>query len=162
MTKTKLNFLDTLVTIHLSADSNADELCLIEHIVPYGFSPPLHIHHTEDEVFHLLDGEARFVVGGKDIHARAGDTLVAPKGVPHSFVVTSPNGARWINVMRGADFESMVRSVSRPATGEAVSAMAMPPAPEVAAALKHACDAHHIELIGPPLALTQVLDHAYV
>jgi mannose-6-phosphate isomerase-like protein (cupin superfamily) len=160
--KETLNFLDTFVTVHVAAATNADGLSVTEHRVPYGFSPPLHVHRTEDEVFHVLEGEAHFVVDGKYIHVRAGDTLVGPKSVPHSFVVTSPQGARWINVTRGGDFERMVRAVGRPTVREQLPVMVTAPVGPQAAALEAACAAHGIDLIGPPLSLQQVLDHDYV
>jgi mannose-6-phosphate isomerase-like protein (cupin superfamily) len=154
--KEKLWFLDTFVTMHLSASSNTDNISLTEHRVPYGSSPPLHIHHTEDEVFHMLSGEARFVVGGKEIFVKAGDTLVAPKGVPHTFVVTSPEGASWLNVTNRGDFERMVRAASRAAEHDGLPESAGRPDQAQAAALDAACRANGIELIGPPMPLGQV------
>ena len=155
MTKTssqeKLWFLDTLVTIRVSERDSDDGISVIEHHVPFGSSPPLHVHCNEDEVFHLLSGEARFSLAGEDIAAAAGDTLVAPKGVPHSFVVTSREGARWLTVTRNGDFERMLRATARPAEADALPPC-LPPTPEQAAALEAACRAHGIALVGPPLA----------
>ena len=147
----KLWFLDTLVTIRVSERDSDDGISVIEHQVPFGSSPPLHVHRNEDEVFHLLSGEARFSLAGEDIAAAAGDTLVAPKGVPHSFLVTSREGARWLTVTRNGDFERMLRATARPAEADALPP-SLPPTPEQAAALEVACRAHGIALIGPPLA----------
>ena len=119
--------------------------------MPFGSSPPLHVHCNEDEVFHLLSGEARFSLAGEDIAAATGDTLVAPKGVPHSFVVTSREGARWLTVTRNGDFERMLRATARPAEADALPPC-LPPTPGQAAALEAACRAHGIALVGPPLA----------
>ena len=155
MTKTsiqeKLWFLDTLVTIRVSERDSDDGISVIEHQVPFGSSPPLHVHRNEDEVFHLLSGEARFSLDGEDIAAAAGDTVVAPKGVPHSFLVTSREGARWLTVTRNGDFERMLRATARPAEADALPP-GLPPTPEQAAALEAACQAHGIALVGPPLA----------
>jgi quercetin dioxygenase-like cupin family protein len=154
MTKTssqeKLWFLDTLVTIRVSERDSDDGISVIEHQVPFGSSPPLHVHCNEDEVFHLLSGEARFSLAGEDIAAAAGDTLVAPKGVPQ-FVVTSREGARWLTVTRNGDFERMLRATARPAEADGLPPC-LPPTPEQAAALEVACRAHGIALVGPPLA----------
>jgi hypothetical protein len=125
----------------------------MEHVMPYGSSPPLHIHHSEDEVFYMLSGEVRFQVDGKDVVVKAGDMLVAPKGVPHTFVVTSKSGAHWLVMTRHGDFERMVRMASRPAERNELPPFSGPPTPEQATALDAACRAHKIELIGPPLAL---------
>jgi quercetin dioxygenase-like cupin family protein len=147
----KLWFLDTLVTIRVSERDSDDGISVIEHRVPFGSSPPLHVHRNEDEVFHLLSGEARFSLAGQDIAATAGDTVVAPKGMPHTFLVTSREGARWLTVTRNGDFERMLRATARPAEADALPPCC-PPTPEQAAALEAACRAHGIALVGPPLA----------
>jgi len=43
----QLWFQNSLVTIRASASEGQDGLSVQEHCVPYGFSPPLHIHRTE-------------------------------------------------------------------------------------------------------------------
>jgi quercetin dioxygenase-like cupin family protein len=49
-----------------------------------GFDPPVHIHHNEDEVFHVLEGRATFRVGDAMVSAGPGDTVWLPRGVPHA------------------------------------------------------------------------------
>ena len=146
-------FLDILVRIHVPAGDGSTDVSVMEHIMPQGFSPPLHIHHSEDEVFFMLAGEVRFQVGDQEIMIRPGDTLMAPKGIPHSFVVTSRENAHWLVMTRNGDFERMVRMASRPAERNEPPPRLGPPTPEQAEALDAACRAHQIELIGPPLAL---------
>lgn len=71
-------------------------LSVIEQGVPHGDSPPLHIHHTEDEAFVCLKGRLRIHVDGKDRYLEAGGgTALAPKGKPHSFRVESAEGAHF-------------------------------------------------------------------
>jgi mannose-6-phosphate isomerase-like protein (cupin superfamily) len=154
--KEKLWFLGTLVTIRVAEKANSERISVIEHRVPRGSSPPLHIHHTEDEIFLFLAGEARFVVGSKEIVARAGDTLVAPKGVPHCFIVTSQEDAVWITVTGNGDFEGMIRAVGVSADYDGLPAASGAPTPEQAAVLEGACRANGIELIGPPMTLADV------
>ena len=43
-----------------------------------------HIHPRQEERFIITDGEARFTLDGKELVARAGDTIVVPAGVRHS------------------------------------------------------------------------------
>lgn len=45
--------------------------------------PPLHLHHGEDELFYVLEGEFLMEVGGEKFRAKAGDSVLGPKGVPH-------------------------------------------------------------------------------
>jgi mannose-6-phosphate isomerase-like protein (cupin superfamily) len=142
-------FLDALVRIHVSGATNADGISVIEHVKPYGSSQPLHIHHSEDEIFHVLSGEARFVLDGREINVTAGQTLLAPRGKPHTFVVTSKAGATWLTITRGY-FERMLRVLARPAERDELPAAA-PPTPEQVAVLEAACRANDIEIVGPPL-----------
>lgn len=81
----------------------------------------------------------------------AGETLLAPKGVPHTYRVESREGARWLVVTTRGDFERFVRSLSRPAERPELPASEGPPTPEQADALAAAAREHGIELVGPPL-----------
>ena len=145
----QLWFLDTLVSVHVPHGTGADGVSVIESRARRGDSPPLHVH-AEDEIFHVLEGEMTIRVGEEDRRAAAGESLLAPAGVPHSYRVESEE-ARWLVVTARGDFERMVRSFSRPAPVEALPEPSGPPSPEQAAALAAVCDQHHIQLVGPPL-----------
>jgi quercetin dioxygenase-like cupin family protein len=144
-------FLDTRVIVRIRHADGADGLSVLEHHACHGDSPPLHVHRDEDEVFHILEGELRFRVGDKDIRATAGESLLAPKGVPHTYRVECSGGARWLTIVRGGDFEGFVRAFSRPAERNGLPNPSGPPSPEQAEALARACLRHGIELVGPPL-----------
>lgn len=45
----------------------------------------LHLHHADDEAWHVLEGTLRFRVGDRQIEAPAGSTVFVPAGVPHSY-----------------------------------------------------------------------------
>src|SRR5438552_6625706 len=87
-----LRFRDELINIRLSADDGNDGISVIEHRARQGEAAPLHIHRREDEIFHVLRGRLRFEVDGKGFVAGAGDMALAPKGVPHRFIVESEEG----------------------------------------------------------------------
>ncbi|WP_018427221.1 cupin domain-containing protein [Hoeflea sp. 108] len=144
-------FNGTLATIMVSGQAGADTISVIEHLMPYGASPPLHIHHNEDEVFHILEGVVRFNVGGKDLYGRAGQTMLAPKGVPHSYRVESAEGARCLTITTRGDFERMVREVSVPAPKAEIPPQVAPTA-EVIQALTEACARNGIDIVGAPLS----------
>lgn len=146
----KLWFLDTLIEVHVPGAASADGMSVIEHRAPHGSSPPMHVHHGEDEIFYMVSGEARFVVDGAEIHLRGGGALLAPKGKPHSFRVTSPAGARWLTLTSGGDFERMVRRMGRPAARDELPPQERP-SPEQISRLAAACRDNRIELVGPPL-----------
>jgi quercetin dioxygenase-like cupin family protein len=147
----RLWFLNSLVTVHASSADAQDGISVLEHFVPHGFSPPLHVHRTEDEVFHVLEGEFRLRVRDEEHRLRAGDSLLTPKGVPHTYRVESSPGARCLAITARGDFERFVRAVSRPAERPELPPPAGPPSADAAQALKAAAAKHGIELVGPPL-----------
>lgn len=142
-------FLDTLVTPHVSCDAGEDGLSVLEYRARRGDSPPMHVHQ-EDEIWHVLEGEMLFQVGDEARPTRAGETVLGPRGVPHSYRVESEE-ARWLVVTARGDFERFVRSFSRPADRSSLPEPAGPPSSDEAAALAEACRRHGIELVGPPL-----------
>ena len=144
-------FLNTEVNIKVSHLDGSDGVSVLEHRAPHGDSPPLHVHRNEDEIFHILKGEMLFRVADQDVHAGSGDTLLAPKGTPHTYRVDSTDGARWLTIIRGGDFEGLVRSCGRLAERSGLPDPSGPPTPEQIEALAEACSRHGIELVGPPL-----------
>jgi quercetin dioxygenase-like cupin family protein len=139
-------FLNGLTTIRVSSEEGSDAMSVIEHLASRGDSPPLHVHHQEDEIFHILEGELRFRVGDEELRAGPGETLLAAKGVPHTYVVESERG-RWLVTTSNGDFERLVRAVSRPAERAELPEPSPPPMAE----LEAACREQGIELVGPPL-----------
>ena len=144
-------FLNTRVTIRVSSRDGTDDISVLEHWAALGDSPPLHIHHDEDEVFHVLEGEVTFQVRGMSHRTRAGDIVIAPKGLPHTYRVESREGARMLTVTRGR-FESFVRALGRPAETQGMPVPSGPPTREQAEALARTCLEFGIELVGPPLS----------
>ena len=106
-------FMDTLVTFPAAHEEGSDGISVIESLAPQGDSPPYHVHRSEDEVFHLLEGELVLLVDGETVHLHAGQTRLAPKGVPHTYRVMSEQ-ARWLVITTHGDFERFVREVSVP------------------------------------------------
>jgi quercetin dioxygenase-like cupin family protein len=143
-------FLNTHVTIRVSSRDSLDGISVLEHWASQGDSPPLHIHHDEDEIFHVLEGEVRYRVGDQEHRARTGETLLAPKGIPHTYRVESAE-ARMLTITRG-EFENFIRAFGRPAEGGGLPSLSGPPTPEQAEALAHAGQQFGIELVGPPFS----------
>jgi mannose-6-phosphate isomerase-like protein (cupin superfamily) len=144
-------FLNSCVTVRVCASDGQDGISVLEHRVPHGDSPPLHLHRTEDEVFHILEGDFRVVVRDQEHRAGAGAMLLAPKGVPHTYRAESPQGGRFMTVTVRGDFERFVRAMSRPAERPELPEPAGPPSPEAMQALIATAAGYGIEFVGPPL-----------
>jgi quercetin dioxygenase-like cupin family protein len=147
----QLWFLDALVSIPVEHASGVDGVSVIASWAREGASPPLHVHHTEDEIFHVLEGELRVRLGEDEIVVGAGETVLGPRGVAHTYRVESPE-ARWLVITTHGDFERMVRTMSRTAERPELPEASGPPAAEEMDALVAACSESGIEFVGPPLA----------
>lgn len=144
-------FLDTLVKVRISGDNSADGISVLEHYAYCGDSPPLHIHHTEDEIFFVLEGQFRLEIGGSENRLKPGDTILAPKGIPHTYRVESEEGGKWLTITRGHDFETFVKAISRPATENTRPERHGEPTEEMKQQLATVSAQYHIEMVGPPL-----------
>ena len=47
--------------------------------------PPLHYHYSQDEWWYIISGEYLIKIGDETFHAKAGDCVFGPRGVPHAF-----------------------------------------------------------------------------
>jgi quercetin dioxygenase-like cupin family protein len=144
-------FLDTLAIVRVGHDDGDDGISVLERLAPHGESPPLHVHRDEDEIFHVLEGELRVLAGDTEARIGAGETILAPQGVPHTYRVESGEGARWLLITSRGDFERFMRAVSRPAERPELPQPQGLPTPEQTEALAAAASANGIDFVGPPL-----------
>ncbi|MBS1706006.1 MAG: cupin domain-containing protein [Armatimonadetes bacterium] len=50
----------------------------------------LHVHHEDDECWHVLEGTLTFRLPGGEIQAPAGTTVFVPAGTPHDYRCSTP------------------------------------------------------------------------
>jgi quercetin dioxygenase-like cupin family protein len=143
-------FLDTLVCVRVSHRDGADRISVLEHAARRGDSPPLHVHVNEDEIFHILEGDFRFQMGTEERKGQAGDTVLAPKGVPHTYRVES-NSGRWLTVTTHEQFEEFVRAMARKADAKELPPAGGPPSQEAIEALTGMAKRFGTEIVGPPI-----------
>ena len=65
---------------------------------PPGFGPPLHIHHNAAEAFYVLEGEYRMYLPDGEYDCRPGSFVYVPRGVSHTFQVTSEMPGKKLNI----------------------------------------------------------------
>src|SRR5262249_43510721 len=146
---TQFWFLDSLVTIRVSTSDGPDGISVLEHRMPYGSSPPFHLHRTEDELFHILEGEYRLKVQDEERRAGPGSILLLPKGVPHTYRVESPQGGRCLTITVRGDFERFVCALGRPAERPELPKPAGLPSADAVQAMRATAAQHGIEFVGP-------------
>ncbi len=121
--------------------STADgSLFVLENTFRAKGGPARHLHYDQDEWFYVLEGEFLFEVGDARCRLAPGDSLLAPRQVPHVWAAVAEGGGRILVVFAPAGkMEAFFREVTK--------ANAMPPQdPEL-------WRAHGMELLGPPLAV---------
>ncbi len=74
----------------------AGGLFLIEHTHLVTAGPPLHLHHAQEEYFYVMEGRALFQVGEQKVELKPGESVLGPRGVPHTFVPTGETPARML------------------------------------------------------------------
>jgi quercetin dioxygenase-like cupin family protein len=53
---------------------------------------PLHVHHKQDEVFYVLEGEYAFKVSEESFNLKRGDSIFLPMKIPHAWTQVSDKG----------------------------------------------------------------------
>jgi quercetin dioxygenase-like cupin family protein len=92
----------------------------------------------QDELFYVLEGEYLLEVGQERFHLKPGDSLLAPRRVPHVWAYIGDKfGRLLITFTPAGKMEAFFREVSK--------AGAMPPQDPAL------WRAHGMELLGPPL-----------
>jgi quercetin dioxygenase-like cupin family protein len=107
-------FLGGQARVLLTGAETDNRLALMEFVTPAGHAPPHHVHEDEEEVWFVLDGEVTFFVGDRRHDLVPGQVAHGPRGVPHSYVVRSPQGARIAAVFSPACIEEFFRANGTP------------------------------------------------
>ncbi|MEU8819956.1 cupin domain-containing protein [Actinoplanes sp. NPDC048796] len=136
--------LDSRARMLLTADQSQGELTVVESTGSRGHSTPRHRHLLATETFILLEGEMVIEVGDERREAAAGHVAVLPRGIPHSFAVISPS-VRYLTLHVPAGFDRFVSELS-----EATANGPTDPATLSAVAARH-----HIEMLGPGVAIPE-------
>jgi mannose-6-phosphate isomerase-like protein (cupin superfamily) len=118
-----------------------------EFWIPAQFGPPLHIHHSEDELLQILEGSVRIVCGDTDITLGPGAFAYLPRGVPHTFWVQGDEPARMLAIFTPGGVERMFTD-----SGQPTDTAQLPQGNGTPAGGLEALTAHYsVQHIGPPL-----------
>ncbi len=112
-------------TIRITAAQTGGRTSVFEAVIGPGEGPPLHMHHNEDETFHVLEGRLRIWCGDETFEAGAGATAVLPRGVPHRFRNETDAPARALVQCAPGGFEGFFVEVADLAAPEPASIAAV-------------------------------------
>jgi quercetin dioxygenase-like cupin family protein len=100
--------------IKVSTDDTAGALFVFEHANMGKGGPPRHFHYEQDEWFHAVKGNFLFEVGDERFTLRPGDSLFAPRMIPHvwAYVGDDP-GTLLLAVQPAGSLEAFFREIPR-------------------------------------------------
>ena len=117
---------------------------LFEAVMARGKVTPLHTHPC-DETMIVLEGELLVHVQGEEYLVGRRGVLMAPRGVPHAFMVTSET-ARMLVLETPGGSEAFYRGASVTATDEIIAEGAV----DMTRVQRSAKENGGIEIVGPP------------
>jgi len=103
-------------TWKVTAAESGGAFLLFQADMSRGKTTPLHTHPV-DETLYVLEGEILLHVDGDERRVGPGGVAMAPRGVPHAFLVTSET-SRILFLETPGTSEAFYRGASEPATNE--------------------------------------------
>ena len=133
---------DMFMYLVTGAESGGSYFTLIADVAPHG-GPPPHVHHLEEEQFYVLEGEYEMYVGDEKFRLGPGDSLFAPRKIPHVWGCVSEKPGRIMAILQPAGtIESFFRELPKYIANRA--------SPEEFQKLNQA---HGMEVVGPRLPI---------
>jgi quercetin dioxygenase-like cupin family protein len=142
-------FLGGRAMIKVTGERSGGRVAQVEVQNQYGFAPPWHTHHREDETMFVLDGEITVFVGEAQFTASKGGLAYLPQNIKHTYVVRSQQ-ARLLVTIAPAGFERFYSDIGVPVVPNEPEPPPLIPDPVTFA--KRAA-MYGIEIVGPPPAI---------
>jgi mannose-6-phosphate isomerase-like protein (cupin superfamily) len=129
--------------IKVSGKDTDGSLFVFEHVNMSKGGPPRHFHYEQDEWFYAMEGEFHFEVGDEKFVLQPGDSLFAPRMVPHVWAYAGDKpGTLLLAVQPAGSLEEFFMKSCE---------MKNPPTPEEA---EESFAAHGMKVVGPPLTVS--------
>jgi len=94
-----------------TSEETGGAFLLFEGLFSQGKTTPLHTHPDVDETLYVLEGEVLIHVSGEECSVGPDGMAMAPRGVPHAFLITSPT-ARILFLETPGSSEAFYRGAS--------------------------------------------------
>jgi quercetin dioxygenase-like cupin family protein len=132
-------WLGSLTLNKVTRAATRGDMDIVDHRVPAGYTPPLHIHHAQDEVFYVIDGQFAVRCGDQHWQAGPGSLVFLPRQVAHGFAVSADGPGRTLLINAPAGFADVITELGVPASDLVLPGPQVPvPDPQRAAAVSAA------------------------
>jgi quercetin dioxygenase-like cupin family protein len=101
-------------SVCLTEADTGEAYCLLEVSLAPGIGVPRHIHTREDETYYVTSGELEVIVGEEVFVLKAGDTLMAPRDIPHELRNSGDTTNHYLLVFSPSGFEKFVMATALP------------------------------------------------
>jgi mannose-6-phosphate isomerase-like protein (cupin superfamily) len=120
----------------VTSDQTGGRFFLFEHLNLVNGGPPLHLHPSLEEWFHVEEGRVLVQVGTKRVVLVAGDSVLVPRKSPHAFAGVGTPARMLIGFTPAGKMEDFFRDAATTPIQQQVAGF-------------HA--KYDIQLLGPPL-----------
>ncbi len=128
------------IDVKFSATDTTGNLLLIEQIDDKKGGPPRHVHHRQDEWFYVFHGSYVIEVGEQRFELESGDSVFAPRDIPHVWAHTGDSiGRLLIGFQPAGEMEAFFAASTK--------LDEIPTGPDLARLFRE----HGMEVLGPPL-----------
>jgi mannose-6-phosphate isomerase-like protein (cupin superfamily) len=130
------------VDCKVSTDDSNRSLYIFEHKDMGKGGPHRHFHFEQDEWFYVIKGEFAFEIGDEKFMLNAGDSIFAPRKIPHVWAHVDDNPGQILIILQPAgSFERFFQQLAqhpKPLTREETEAL---------------FSAHGMQIVGEPLEI---------
>jgi mannose-6-phosphate isomerase-like protein (cupin superfamily) len=105
---------DHRMTVLISGEQTNNAYAVLEAFILPGGGPPPHIHHREDELFYVLDGDITIFAGEQTVRASDGTCVHIPLGAVHTFKNEGSRPARMLVTYTPAGVEDFFIKAGTP------------------------------------------------
>jgi quercetin dioxygenase-like cupin family protein len=131
-----------ILDVKISGTDTDGSLAVFEQTsLSQGKGTPLHVHHFQDEVFYVVEGDYYFMVGEEKFRLKKGDSIFLPRKVPHAWTQVSDQGKMTVLFQPAGKMESFFVSLAAYKT--------IPTKEQMAQLFTD----NEMEIVGPPLQL---------
>jgi quercetin dioxygenase-like cupin family protein len=126
----------------VSTRDSGGGLFIVEHTDVRKSGPPRHLHHDQEEWFYVVKGKYIVEVGGERFALGPGDSVLAPRKIPHAWAFVGEGTGKLIIAFQPAGkMEAFFTKIA--------PLMDFPPREEMEKLFRD----HGVQLTGPPLTI---------